>query len=77
MESIVEFPDREIIEDEALSWLIRLDGDQSLSPKAPQAPRPPRAPQPHIPQCPPPHAPMPPQRPSSWSVRRRPSIQHI
>lgn len=37
MESIVEFPDREIIEDEALSWLIRLDGDQSLSPKEEQA----------------------------------------
>lgn len=31
MENIVEFPGREVIEDEALEWLIRLDGDCPLS----------------------------------------------
>lgn len=31
MENIVEFPDSDAIEDEALVWLIRLDGDKPLS----------------------------------------------
>lgn len=31
MESIIEFPDRDVIEDEAWVWLIRLDGDKPLS----------------------------------------------
>lgn len=31
MENIIGFPDREVIEDEALEWLIRLDGDKPLS----------------------------------------------
>ena len=33
MDSIVDFPDREVIEDEAVAWLIRLDGDAPLSVK--------------------------------------------
>ena len=31
METIVEFPNRDVIEDEALAWLVRLDGDKPLS----------------------------------------------
>ena len=31
MDKIIEFPDRDIIEDEALEWLIRLDADHPLN----------------------------------------------
>ena len=31
METIVKFPNRDAVEDEALAWLIRLDGDKPLS----------------------------------------------
>lgn len=31
MEKVMEFPDREVVEEEALNWLIRLDGDHALT----------------------------------------------
>jgi len=37
MKNIIEFPDREIIDEEALVWLVRLDGDKPLSKKEEQA----------------------------------------
>lgn len=36
MKNIIEFPDREIIDEEALVWLVRLDGDKPLSKKEEQ-----------------------------------------
>jgi len=36
MKNIIEFPDREVIDEEALVWLVRLDGDKPLSKKEEQ-----------------------------------------